>query len=75
MNRKQKREYQRYAIPRIQQLLNSKLIHSNKLDGLSEEEVNLLKEDNHTDKSLQTLFNKQKKLILELDNLLSQGKQ
>ena len=50
--------------------MSSNIVQTNAFDGMGEEEINLLKENKHTDKEKQGLFNKQKKLVLELDYLL-----
>ena len=70
MNRRERRAYERLAIPRIGQLLKSKILNDDRLNGLPKEEIDLLKKKQHPNGELQTLFNKQEKLIKELDNLL-----
>ena len=70
MNRTQRRQFYKDNSKRLQQLMSSKIVHTKAFDGMDEEEINLLKENKHTDKEKQELFNKQKKLVLELDYLL-----
>ena len=70
MNRKQKRALFNKNGKRIRQLLNSKVVNSDRFKGMDKEEIKLLQEGKHSDRELQDFFNLQKKLVLELDQLL-----
>ena len=70
MNRKQRREFYRKNINRIYQLRNSKILNSDEFMDVDEGEIRLLKEGNHEDREKQKRYNKQKKLLQELDYLL-----
>jgi SOS response regulatory protein OraA/RecX len=70
MNRSQKRKYIQSNHKRIQQLMASSIVTTDKFDNISEEELNLLKERKHTNKELQDYFNKHDRLVRELDYLL-----
>ena len=63
MNRKQRRAYQRVSVPRIGQLLKSTIINDKRLNGLPKEELQLLKEGNHSDNELQLFYTKQERLV------------
>ena len=70
MNRGQKRQFQKDNSKRIQQLMSSKIVNTKAFNDMDDEDINLLKDNKHTDKDKQELFNKQKRLVLELDYLL-----
>ena len=70
MNRSQKRQFYKDNSKRIQQLMSSKIVNTKAFNDMDEEDINLLKDNKHTDKDKQELFNKQKRLVLELDYLL-----